>query len=85
MIGRFTVVLGSGLFGNGLSGMIPLATVACRRSLHPFKVKVSLIEPGRYPTPLNTASHVLPYWQRAWGNASPEVKAEYGEDYYKAC
>jgi len=54
-----------------------------RRSLYPFGVGVTLIEPGGHRTNLVTRENVALSFTRSWNQASPEVKSEYGEEFFK--
>jgi NAD(P)-dependent dehydrogenase (short-subunit alcohol dehydrogenase family) len=61
---------GAEAFGDGL-----------RRSMRPFGITTSLIEPGMHETPIATHDAVTREMTSAWNNASPEVKEEFGDDY----
>ncbi|XP_068123607.1 retinol dehydrogenase 7-like [Hyperolius riggenbachi] len=57
-----------------------------RREMREFGVKVSIIEPGGFRTPLTL--HIDSYIQnmmKQWGNLPAKTKEDYGEDYYKQC
>lgn len=54
----------------------------CRRSLKAFGCKAILVEPGIHNTPMATPDSLTGYYKRAWDEATPEIKEEYGEDYY---
>ena len=59
--------------------------ISFRRSLHPFGVKALLIEPGGFKTRPDYTDVIAATFSRAWDKAAPEVKAEFGEDYFRAC
>ncbi|XP_053564135.1 retinol dehydrogenase 7-like [Bombina bombina] len=54
-----------------------------RREMHDFGVKVSIIEPGAFRTPI---IHYEPHFknlERLWNNLPAEIKDSYGEQYYQ--
>ncbi|KAM7113887.1 retinol dehydrogenase 16-like isoform 1-T2 [Molossus nigricans] len=52
-----------------------------RRELSHFGVKVAIIEPGYFKTPLTNAEMIFGKAKEAWDQASPEVKEIYGENF----
>ena len=42
-----------------------------------------MIEPGFFITPITTREAVAGYWLKSWEDTAPEMKAEYGEEYFK--
>ena len=56
---------------------------ALRREMSPWKVQVSLIEPGRFKT--NIASSVIESVKQLWDDLSPELKKDYGNNYLQKC
>ena len=56
-----------------------------RRSLRPYGCKAVIIEPGSHNTPLNARNNALAMFERAWNQASADIKKEFGEDYFKFC
>jgi retinol dehydrogenase-16 len=59
-------------------------TDGLRRSLHPFGVRAALIEPAGFTnTTLLTRANLERSFSGAWNQATPEVKAEFGEEYFK--
>ncbi|KAM4044630.1 retinol dehydrogenase 7-like isoform 2-T3 [Anomaloglossus baeobatrachus] len=55
-----------------------------RRELHEFGVKVSIIEPGAFQTPMVlTADGHLNNLKRLWANLPTEIKDSYGKKYYE--
>ncbi|XP_053313651.1 retinol dehydrogenase 7-like [Spea bombifrons] len=54
-----------------------------RRELQEFGVKVSIIEPGAFLTPMASLEHHNEYLKHLWEKASAEVKKSYGEQYYQ--
>ena len=65
--------------GRHVAGAMP------RRAMHPFGMSAVLVEPGRFFTHINSRENVDPLTARSWAQAAPEVKAEYGEEYYRSC
>lgn len=55
-----------------------------RRELSHFAVKVAIIEPGYFKTPLLNPEMVSRGFQEIWDRASPEVKENYGEKFMRA-
>ncbi|KAG9467702.1 hypothetical protein GDO78_014454 [Eleutherodactylus coqui] len=54
-----------------------------RRELHDFGVKVSIIEPGAFKTPIcMTETHVKPV-EHLWSNLPSQIKDYFGEQYYQ--
>ena len=55
-----------------------------RRSLYAFGVRAMLIEPSGYNnTTLLSRSNLERSFSAAWNQTTPEVKAEFGELYFK--
>jgi len=52
---------------------------ALRREMSPWKVQVSLIEPGRFKT--NIGPSVIESVKQLWDDLSPELKKDYGDNY----
>ncbi|XP_036108458.1 retinol dehydrogenase 16-like [Molossus molossus] len=52
-----------------------------RRELSHFGVKVAIIEPGFFKTPLANPEMISAKAKEAWDQASPEVKESYGENF----
>uniref|UniRef100_A0A8C8VHE7 Uncharacterized protein n=1 Tax=Pelusios castaneus TaxID=367368 RepID=A0A8C8VHE7_9SAUR len=55
-----------------------------RRELHPFGVKVSIMEPGYFRTAMTDMQRNLESLEQLWHRASPEVKASYGQHYFNS-
>ncbi|XP_066225557.1 retinol dehydrogenase 16 [Saccopteryx leptura] len=53
-----------------------------RRELSHSGVKVAIIEPGYFKTPVTNPELIFRSFQEAWNRASPEVKEIYGEKYF---
>lgn len=53
-----------------------------RRELSPFGVKVTMIEPGFFKTPITDSHAARENFSRAWDQASSEVKQSYGQQYF---
>ncbi|KAG9468818.1 hypothetical protein GDO78_021900 [Eleutherodactylus coqui] len=54
-----------------------------RRELRDFGVKVSIIEPGAFKTPMSSSeNHVKPV-EQLWSNLPSQIKDLYGEQYYQ--
>jgi NAD(P)-dependent dehydrogenase (short-subunit alcohol dehydrogenase family) len=58
-------------------------TDGIRRTIHYFDCKAILIEPGYHKTEISNQERIRANILKAWKEASPEVKAEYGEQYVK--
>jgi len=58
-------------------------TDGLRKAMYPFSVKALLIEPGIHLTHIASAENIVSLLNEAWDKASPELKQEYGEDYFK--
>ncbi|KAM4701148.1 retinol dehydrogenase 7-like [Discoglossus pictus] len=54
-----------------------------RREMSAFGVKVSIIEPGAFKTPMAHPAGHLKNLERLWSNLPEEVKESYGETYYQ--
>lgn len=54
--------------------------VLCRRELHRFGISVHIIEPGAHATAI--AATMIKSTQRAWDEASDEVRTSYGGENY---
>ncbi|XP_018425091.1 PREDICTED: retinol dehydrogenase 3-like [Nanorana parkeri] len=55
-----------------------------RREMREFGVKVSIIEPGGFKTPMALAQDIhRNYLTRLWEKLPAQIKESYGEDYYK--
>ncbi|XP_059575303.1 retinol dehydrogenase 7-like isoform X2 [Alligator mississippiensis] len=53
-----------------------------RRELRDFRVKVSIIEPGGFRTPLIDVQRVQKSLEQVWSCASANVKEAYGQQYF---
>lgn len=51
-----------------------------RREMHPWGVRVSIIEPGAYKTKLVSGDLLAEQWQSVWDELSDQLKQEYGEE-----
>ncbi|KAM4702044.1 retinol dehydrogenase 7-like [Discoglossus pictus] len=56
-----------------------------RREMHDFGVKVSIIEPGAFKTPMADPESHIKNLERMWNNLPGEIKESYGETYYQQC
>lgn len=54
-----------------------------RRTLYYFGCKTSLIEPGGFWTHIGDVGALGMKCSQTWQKTSPEIKAEYGEEYVK--
>ncbi|XP_037534738.1 retinol dehydrogenase 5 [Nematolebias whitei] len=52
-----------------------------RRDIHYFGIKVCIIEPGFFKTPVTNLETIERELHRLWNQLSPEVKASYGDKY----
>lgn len=53
----------------------------CRREVSHFGVKVAIIEPGYFKTPLTNTEVISRSFQETFDRASPEVQEAYGEKF----
>ncbi|XP_075757964.1 retinol dehydrogenase 7-like [Pelodiscus sinensis] len=53
-----------------------------RRELLPFGVKISIIEPGAFQTPILNVQKVTDMIQEVWDRTPAEVKEAYGQSYF---
>jgi retinol dehydrogenase-16 len=58
-------------------------TDGLRRTLRPYNCRAILIEPGFHQTNMISKSNINSLLEEAWNNASPEVKEEFGEEYFR--
>lgn len=65
------------------SKAIDICLLSSRRELSYFGVKVAIIEPGGFKTPLNDRH--LSIIKMLWDQASTEVKEIYGEKFLQSC
>ncbi|KAJ7317799.1 hypothetical protein JRQ81_003961 [Phrynocephalus forsythii] len=56
-----------------------------RRELHPFGVKIAIIEPGCFQTNMTNVQSHLQCLQQKWVSTPQEVKDSYGETYFNRC
>lgn len=56
-----------------------------RRELSFFGVKVAIIEPGYFKTPISTAKKLCQDIQNVWDQSSAEVREAYGEKFLTSC
>ncbi|XP_078666284.1 retinol dehydrogenase 16-like isoform X4 [Branchiostoma floridae x Branchiostoma belcheri] len=55
-----------------------------RRAMRCFGIKVHIIEPGFFRTPINNQENLLRRLDQTWQRQSPETKTEYGEEFLQA-
>lgn len=89
---RGRIVSTSSIFGRfALMGSTPYSVSkygveafmdGLRRSMRVFGCKAILIEPGIHMTPMSSADNLSLWYRSAWEAATPEAKADYGEDYF---
>jgi NAD(P)-dependent dehydrogenase (short-subunit alcohol dehydrogenase family) len=58
-------------------------TDGLRRAMYAFGVKALLIEPGLHRTHITSAANVIQHTEEAWNRTSPEIKEEFGEEFFK--
>uniref|UniRef100_A0A452HJK6 Retinol dehydrogenase 16 n=1 Tax=Gopherus agassizii TaxID=38772 RepID=A0A452HJK6_9SAUR len=56
-----------------------------RRELRPFGMKIAIVEPGYFRTPISDMQRHLECLEQSWRNARPEVKESYGQHYFDSC
>ncbi len=56
-----------------------------RKELYQFGVSVHLIEPGAVATQFSNVDNWRKTMEVGWSRLSPDVKAEYGENYLDEC
>nr|XP_006130883.1 17-beta-hydroxysteroid dehydrogenase type 6-like [Pelodiscus sinensis] len=68
--------------GRGVNaGHAPIVEES-RRELLPFGVKISIIEPGAFQTPILNVQKVTDMIQEVWDRTPAEVKEAYGQSYF---
>jgi len=58
-------------------------TDGLRRSVYPFGVKPILVEPGLHKTNIIAIKGLQTVADRTWSKVSPDIKQEFGEDYFQ--
>jgi retinol dehydrogenase-16 len=58
-------------------------TDGLRRALYPFGVKALLLEPGLHRTHIISSGNVQKCMENAWNKTSPEIREEFGEEFFK--
>ena len=54
---------------------------ALRREMHPWEVKVSMLEPGFFATNIAAPDFLESELRRGWNRLSEDLKDDYGEEY----
>jgi len=54
-----------------------------RRAMRPFGIKALMIEPGVHNTNFMGREAIVRGMKKSWDNLSPEIKKEYGDEYFK--
>ena len=54
---------------------------ALRREMHPWGVKVSMLEPGFFATNIAAPDFLESELRRGWNRLSEDLKNDYGEDF----
>ena len=54
---------------------------ALRREMHPWGIKVSIMEPGGYQTKIIEPATIERNLRQSWDKLSDELKKDYGEEY----
>ncbi|XP_016048863.1 retinol dehydrogenase 16-like isoform X2 [Erinaceus europaeus] len=76
------------IFGGGYSISkygVEAFSDTLRREISTFGVKVTMIEPGYFKTPLTSSENLSENFRKAWEKARPEVKDVYGEKFLNSC
>nr|XP_008173503.3 17-beta-hydroxysteroid dehydrogenase type 6-like [Chrysemys picta bellii] len=53
-----------------------------RRELRPFGVKIAIVEPGYFRTPMTETRRNLECLEQSWHRARPDIKESYGQRYF---
>ncbi|XP_065275427.1 17-beta-hydroxysteroid dehydrogenase type 6-like isoform X1 [Emys orbicularis] len=53
-----------------------------RRELRPFGVKIAIVEPGYFRTPMTETQRNLECLEQSWHRARPDIKESYGQRYF---
>ena len=54
---------------------------ALRREIHPWGIKVTMLEPGFFPTNIADPDFLERELRKGWNHISEELKNDYGEEY----
>ena len=54
---------------------------ALRREMYPWRVRVSILEPGEFQTDMHQPSKLGKCFKDGWENLVDQLKEEYGEEY----
>ncbi|ETE63479.1 Retinol dehydrogenase 16, partial [Ophiophagus hannah] len=68
-------------FSDSLRQVIPLNICFILREMHPFGVKVSIIEPGSFLTGLDKCA--AEFFTTLWSKVSPDIKELYGQEFWR--
>ena len=52
-----------------------------RREMHPWGIKVSMVEPGAHQTPMTNPRTFERQFRQAWNELSAELQKDYGPEY----
>ncbi|XP_077978729.1 17-beta-hydroxysteroid dehydrogenase type 6-like [Glandiceps talaboti] len=81
IMGRF--VLPGGAYSISKFGVEAFSD-GLRLMMYPFGVRVSTIEPGFFNTNMNNWEAMRPKLDAKWESQGPEIREEYGEEWFKA-
>ena len=56
---------------------------ALRREMHPWGIKVSIMEPGGFQTGITEPGARERQMRKGWDDLSEELKEEYGEEFWE--
>ena len=56
---------------------------ALRREMHPWGIKVSIMEPGGFQTGITETGAREKQMRKGWDDLSDELKKEYGKEYWE--
>ena len=54
---------------------------ALRREMKQWEVKVSIIEPGAFRTPIMDPENLRKQWHKQWDDLSEDLRQDYGENF----
>ena len=63
----------------------PYVFCICRRQLRDYGCSVHIIEPGFHKTNIASPANISAGFNATWDRLSPELREEYGQEYFDKC